>query len=71
MVGIWVESRELEKFSIINRFAKFHTCTQSDVAETSYSSGTAPVPVKSLPHRYITAVSMPRKVPEGVYCLSL
>lgn len=71
MVGIWVESRELEKFSIINRFAKFHTCTQSDVAETSYSSGTAPLPVKSLPHRYITAVSMPRKVPEGVYCLSL
>ncbi|KAK2989851.1 hypothetical protein RJ640_025510 [Escallonia rubra] len=70
ILDIRVDSQELEKFSVINRFAKFHSRGQVGAAETSLSSGTSNV-MKTLAQRYVTAVPMPRTVPEGAHCLSL
>ncbi|KAK3032570.1 hypothetical protein RJ639_036809 [Escallonia herrerae] len=70
ILDIRVESQELEKFSVINRFAKFHSRGQVGAAETSLSSGTSNV-MKTLVQRYVTAIPMPRTVPEGAHCLSL
>ncbi|GMP28696.1 hypothetical protein CsSME_00004138 [Camellia sinensis var. sinensis] len=71
IVDIRVEYQEIEKFSVINRFARFHCRGQSDAAETSSSGGTTPTALKSCPQRYVTAFPMPRTVPEGAPCLSL
>ncbi|XP_057482238.1 uncharacterized protein LOC130769097 isoform X2 [Actinidia eriantha] len=71
IVDIRVEYQELEKFSTINRFAKFHCRGQRDAAETSSSTGAALTPLKSFPQRYVTAFPMPMAVPEGAQCLSL
>ncbi|XP_059670440.1 uncharacterized protein LOC132315979 isoform X2 [Cornus florida] len=68
LLDIRVESQDLEKFSVINRFAKFHSRSQANPAETSSSSGTAPKP---FPQRYVTAVPMPSTIPEGGKCVSL
>ncbi|KAK6928104.1 hypothetical protein RJ641_006695 [Dillenia turbinata] len=58
------ECQELEKFSVMNRFAKFHSKPQVDGSKIS---GTA----RACPQRYVTALPMPRMIPEGVHCLSL
>ncbi|GFY86980.1 hypothetical protein Acr_05g0006190 [Actinidia rufa] len=71
IVDIRVQYQELEKFSTINRFAKFHCRGQPDAAETSSSTGATPTPVKLFPQRYVTAFPMPMAVPEGAQCLSL
>ncbi|XP_057491302.1 uncharacterized protein LOC130777023 [Actinidia eriantha] len=71
IVDIRVQYQELEKFSTINRFAKFHCRGQPDAAETSSSTGATPTPVKLFPQRYVTAFPMPRAVPEGAQCLAL
>ncbi|XP_051117531.1 uncharacterized protein LOC127242153 isoform X2 [Andrographis paniculata] len=70
-----VEAQELEKFSIINRFAKIHIkATQPTPSPTSVdpaaAAATHPAP-KSNIQRYVVAVPMPSTVPEGVDCLSL
>ncbi|KAK3212603.1 hypothetical protein Dsin_017309 [Dipteronia sinensis] len=66
MVDIKVECQELERFAVINRFAKFHIRGQADTSGTS-SYGTQ----RPLPQRYVTAVPMPRNLPEGLQCISL
>ncbi|GJS39793.1 hypothetical protein Tco_0564836 [Tanacetum coccineum] len=66
VLEIRMESQDLEKFSLINRFAKFHSRAQMAAAETGSSGGT-----KLYPQRYVTASQMPKIVPEGHNCLSL
>ncbi|KAL2322102.1 hypothetical protein Fmac_026481 [Flemingia macrophylla] len=70
ILDLRVECQDLERFSVINRFAKFHGRGQNDGAETS-SSDAAANAQKSCPQKYVTAVPMPRNLPDRVQCLSL
>lgn len=70
VLEIRLESQDLEKFSVINRFAKFHSRAQMAAAETGSSGGASTV-TKLYPQRYVTASQMPKIVPEGHNCLSL
>ncbi|XP_031492534.1 uncharacterized protein LOC116259065 [Nymphaea colorata] len=88
LLDIRVECQDLERFSIINRFAKFHgrgpaegaaavegavpasAAVPSSVSSSS-SDAVGVVPRKLFPHRYVTAVPMPRNLPEGMQCHSL
>ncbi|XP_031258074.1 uncharacterized protein LOC116116103 [Pistacia vera] len=69
ILDLRVECQDLEKFSVINRFAKFHGRGQADGAETSSSSDTNTQ--KFFPQRYVTALPVPRNLPDRVQCLSL
>ncbi|KAI8543223.1 hypothetical protein RHMOL_Rhmol08G0200600 [Rhododendron molle] len=71
ILDLRLETQEIEKFSIINRFAKFHGRGQADMADTSSSSDTAANAHRTFPQRYVTAVPVPRNLPERVQCLSL
>ncbi|KAJ6868677.1 hypothetical protein NC651_033683 [Populus alba x Populus x berolinensis] len=66
-----VECQDLERFSVINRFAKFHGRVQGDGAESSSSSDASVNAQKSCLQRYATALPMPRNLPDRVQCLSL
>ncbi|XP_073155042.1 uncharacterized protein [Henckelia pumila] len=70
IVDIKVESQELEKFSTINRFAKFHIKAQPTGAALAASNGTSTIS-KTYPQRYVSARPMPKTVPEGTGCQSL
>lgn len=70
VLDLRVECQDIEKFSVINRFAKFHGRGQSDGAESS-SSDAAGNAQKSFPQRYVTAVPLPKNLPDRVQCLSL
>ncbi|KAB1201298.1 hypothetical protein CJ030_MR0G004418 [Morella rubra] len=70
ILDLRVECQDLEKFSVINRFAKFHGRGQVDGADTSSSETTANAQ-KSYPQKYVTALPMPRNLPDRVQCLSL
>lgn len=70
ILDLRVECQDLEKFSVINRFAKFHGRGQADAAETSSSDG-IPNAQKSCPQKYVTGLPMPRNLPDRVQCLSL
>jgi hypothetical protein len=66
-----VECQDLERFSVINRFAKFHGRVQGEGAESSSSSDASVNAQKSCLQRYATALPMPRNLPDRVQCLSL
>ncbi|GFZ12148.1 dentin sialophosphoprotein-like protein [Actinidia rufa] len=66
-----IECQDLEKFSVINRFARFHARGQAEAAETSSSSDATPNGQRQLPQRYVTALPVPRNLPDRVQCLSL
>ncbi|KAJ7956456.1 putative Dentin sialophosphoprotein-like protein [Quillaja saponaria] len=68
ILDIRVECQDLERFSVINRFAKFHGRGQTDGTEVSSSDTSAQ---KSFPHKFVTAVPMPKNLPDRVQCLSL
>ncbi|XP_057768616.1 uncharacterized protein LOC130988711 [Salvia miltiorrhiza] len=70
IVDIKVEAQELEKFSTINRFAKFHIRAQPSSVDPATSSGT-PTLHKTHPQRYVVGHPMPKILPEGIDCLSL
>ena len=70
ILDLRVECQDLEKLSVINRFAKFHGRGQADGAETSSSSGAIASSHKFFPQRYVTALPMPRNLPDRVQCLS-
>ncbi|KAJ0653787.1 hypothetical protein HanOQP8_Chr15g0587511 [Helianthus annuus] len=63
-------SQDLERFSLINRFAKFHSRAQMVPAESASSGGASTAP-KLYPQRYVRASPMPTTVPQGYNCLSL
>lgn len=71
IIDLRVECQDLEKFSVINRFAKFHGRGQVDGAESSSSSDVYANSPKSCLQRYVTALPMPRNLPDRVQCLSL
>ncbi|KAG2334505.1 hypothetical protein Bca52824_005685 [Brassica carinata] len=63
VADLCVEVQDLEKFAVINRFAKFHP-TSSSMDRTVSS-------LKLNPQRYVTIAPMPRNIPDRVQCLSL
>ncbi|OMP07812.1 hypothetical protein COLO4_07020 [Corchorus olitorius] len=63
VLDIRLECQELERFSVINRFARFHIRGQGDTSGAASSSAVH----KPVPQRYVTAIPMPRNLPEGVY----
>ncbi|KAK8686223.1 hypothetical protein V6N13_125250 [Hibiscus sabdariffa] len=73
VLDLRLECQDLEKVSVINRFAMFHSRGQADGhgAETLMSSDAIASCYKFYPRRYVTAVPMPRNLPDGVQCLSL
>ncbi|XP_043703445.1 uncharacterized protein LOC122653611 isoform X2 [Telopea speciosissima] len=71
ILDLRVDCQDLESFSVINRFAKFHGRSHSDGSETSSSSGAGVTSQKIFPQRYVTALPLPRNLPDGVQCLSL
>ncbi|KAH6761851.1 hypothetical protein C2S52_019284 [Perilla frutescens var. hirtella] len=70
IVDIKVEAQELEKFSTINRFAKFHIRAQQSAVDQASSSGTSTLQ-RIHPQRYVVGHPMPKILPEGAECLSL
>lgn len=60
--GLRVECREMEKFSIINRFAKFHGRGRCDSAETASVDVNTKMQIY-LPQRYVNAIVMPKTLP--------
>ncbi|CAI9754086.1 unnamed protein product [Fraxinus pennsylvanica] len=71
ILDLKIECQDMEKFSIINRFAKFHGRGQTDNMETTSMSDVMASTQKTCPQRYVTALPMPRSVPDRVQCLSL
>ncbi|KAL1553443.1 hypothetical protein AAHA92_14120 [Salvia divinorum] len=69
ILDLRLECQDLEKFSVINRFAKFHGRGQTDSAVISTDATAATQ--KPCAQRYITAVPMPKSLPDWVQCLSL
>ncbi|CAL5362364.1 unnamed protein product [Camellia sinensis] len=73
VLDLRIENQDLEKFSLINRFAKFHGRGQADGAESSSSSDAAannsqrPCP----PLRYVTALPMPRNLPDRINTIEM
>ncbi|OMO73290.1 hypothetical protein CCACVL1_17351 [Corchorus capsularis] len=67
VLDIRLECQELERFSVINRFARFHIRGQGDNSGAASASAVH----KPVPQRYVTAIPMPRNLPEGVQCFSL
>ncbi|KAK4426216.1 hypothetical protein Salat_1390100 [Sesamum alatum] len=70
VVDVKVEAQDLEKFSIINRFAKYHIRAQPSTVDPASSSNT-PTLHKAIPQKYVSALPMPKIVPEGTDCISL
>ncbi|EFH49594.1 hypothetical protein ARALYDRAFT_487631 [Arabidopsis lyrata subsp. lyrata] len=58
-----VEVQDLEKFAVINRFAKFHPPSSS--MDRTVNS------LRLNPQRYVTIAPMPQNIPDRVQCLSL
>ncbi|KAK7411354.1 hypothetical protein VNO78_02787 [Psophocarpus tetragonolobus] len=71
ILDLRVDCQDLERYSVINRFAKFHGRGQNDGAEASSSSDANTNAQKSFPIKYVTAVPLPRNLPDRVQCLSL
>lgn len=71
ILDLRLECQDLEKISLINRFAKFYGRGQADRAETSSTSAAIASPPKFFIQRYVSAVPMPRNVPDKVQCLPL
>lgn len=70
VLDLMVECQDLEKFSVINRFAKFHGRGQAENAENSSSDAVSNTQ-KPCPQRYVTAFPLPRSLPNSVQCHSL
>ncbi|KAE8698299.1 Detected protein of unknown function [Hibiscus syriacus] len=68
ILDLRLECQDLEKISVINRFARFHGRGQADRTETSSSSDNSH---KFFSQRYVIALPMPLNLPDKVQCLSL
>jgi hypothetical protein len=64
-----LECEDVETFSVINRFAKFHGRPKPERGDSSDAA--ALNAQKIFPQRYVTAVPVPRNLPDRVNCLSL
>ncbi|CAA7031302.1 unnamed protein product [Microthlaspi erraticum] len=65
MADIQFEIADLDKFSVINRFARFHSKGPDSGNPSQVTL------LKPTPQRYIALGPMPRNLPEGVQCISL
>lgn len=65
MAEIKFDIEDLERFSVINRFARFHS---KGPVSGNPSQSTL---LKPMPQRYVAVGPMPRSIPEGVQCISL
>jgi len=71
------DTQDLESLSIMNRLVKHHgrnlpvDHSKVIIEERESSSDSAFCTRKLCPQRYVTAVPMPRNLPEGVLCFSL
>ncbi|KAL0384898.1 UNVERIFIED_CONTAM: hypothetical protein Sradi_2884100 [Sesamum radiatum] len=63
ILDLRVECQDLEKFSVINRFAKFHGRGQTDSAEAA-SSDAVSTTQRPCAQRYVIALPMPRSLPD-------
>ncbi|GMJ04932.1 hypothetical protein like AT5G07980 [Hibiscus trionum] len=70
ILDLRLECQDLEKVSVVNRFAKFHSRGQADGAETSLSSNAIMSPHK-FSERYVIALPIPKNLPDRIQCLSL
>ncbi|XP_022635185.1 uncharacterized protein LOC106757592 isoform X3 [Vigna radiata var. radiata] len=64
ILDLRLECQDLERYSVINRFAKFHGRGQNDGVEASSSSDANTNAQKSFPLKYVTAVPLPRNLPD-------
>lgn len=64
ILDLRLEGQDLEKFSIINRFAKYLGGVENDNSETSTTR-------KPSARRYVYSIPPPRNFPDWVQCLSL
>ncbi|KAL8143888.1 hypothetical protein V2J09_016920 [Rumex salicifolius] len=71
VLDLRLECQDLERFSVINRFARFHGRGQADGTETSSSSDAIAAPQRARPQRYVNAYTAPKNLPDRVQCLSL
>ncbi|KAK8964278.1 hypothetical protein KSP40_PGU019584 [Platanthera guangdongensis] len=69
IVDYRMECQDVERGSIINRFAKFHGRGPTDGAEGS--SALEAAPRRFFPQTSFTMLPMPKNIPDGVFCLSL
>jgi predicted protein tyrosine phosphatase len=60
-----VEVEDLEKFAVINRFARFHPSSSSSSMDRTVRS------LRLNSQRYVTIAPMPQNIPDRVQCLSL
>ncbi|KAL3640521.1 hypothetical protein CASFOL_015489 [Castilleja foliolosa] len=70
MLDARVEFQDLEKFAVINRFARFHGRGHTENVENTSTDAAASSQKPNL-QRYVTAVPMPESLPDSVQCLSL
>ncbi|KAK4402261.1 hypothetical protein Sango_0966800 [Sesamum angolense] len=63
ILDLRVECQDLEKFSVINRFAKFHGRGQTDSSEAA-SSDAVSTTQRPCAQRYVIALPMPRSLPD-------
>ncbi|THG09141.1 hypothetical protein TEA_006380 [Camellia sinensis var. sinensis] len=68
VLDLRIDCQDLEKFSVINRFAMFHGRGQNDGAEASSSSDAAANAQRLCPQRYVTALPVPRNLPDRFTC---
>eukprot|EP01018_Ginkgo_biloba_P035661 Gb_36190 [translate_table: standard] len=77
MTELRSETQDLERLSIMNRLVKHHGRSlpvdpaKVTTEERESSSESSLCTRKLCPQRYVTAVPMPRNLPEGVLCISL
>ncbi|KAL9227327.1 hypothetical protein vseg_003026 [Gypsophila vaccaria] len=65
-----LDCQDLERFSVINRFARYHGRSPADAVNSSSSDPNA-MSLKPCPQRYVSAHPMPRTLPERVPCLTI
>ncbi|CAH9120933.1 unnamed protein product [Cuscuta epithymum] len=70
LVDLVTENQDLEKFSVINRFAKFYG-RGGQANGTGSSPDAATHPCTSFAQRHVTLLPLPRDLPSGVQCFSL
>ncbi|KAK8537615.1 hypothetical protein V6N12_043768 [Hibiscus sabdariffa] len=64
ILDLRLECHDLEKVSLINRFAKFYGRGKADRVETSLSSDAIASPPKFFLQKYVSALPMPRNLPD-------
>jgi len=71
------DSQDLDRLLITNRLAKHHVRSftvgsKKTIKDGKESSSDCGLSIRKMcPHRYVTAIPMPKDIPEGLLCYSL